>query len=269
MNTITAKSGIATLLVALWCLAVGAAAEPFAGAVDRAHYVATHNLQGRLFHVQGLALDRDHVFATSVDGVHRRAWLHRFNRATGTLEAARDLTDGGRYHIGGVSLVGTSLWVPVAEPRAHSSARLIELDSETLAVRRSFVIPDHLGCVAARAGLLVAGNWDSRELYLIDPDHPGRWRRVANPSETHWQDMKFVGSLLVGGGTTSPWSGAIDWIDWPSLKLVKSIRNGASGAIRPFGPGGALSGEGMAIEGREVYLLPEDGPAHVFHFRLD
>lgn len=269
MNRNIAKSVIGTALIGLWCLSIGAAHEPFAGAIDQAHYVATQKLQGKLFHVQGLELDQAHVFATSVDGRHHRAWLHRFNRASGALEARIDLTDGGRYHVGGMSLVGTSLWVPVAEPRAHSSARLLEIDSRAMVVRRSIVIPDHLGCVAARPGLLVAGNWDSRELYLIDPDRPDQWRRIANPSSTRWQDMKFVGNQLVAGGYTSPWSGTIDWIDWPAMKLVRSIHDGAIGAIRPFGRGGALSGEGMAIEGRELYLLPEDGPGRVFHFRLD
>jgi hypothetical protein len=81
--------------------------------------------------------------------------------------------------------------------------------------------------------------------------------------------MKFVGSQLVAGGILTWWSGTVDWIDWPSMKLRRTLRAGAIGPFKPFGRGGPYTGEGMAIEGRELYLLPEDGPSRVFHFRLD
>ena len=81
--------------------------------------------------------------------------------------------------------------------------------------------------------------------------------------------MKFVGNQLVAGGAITPWSGAVDWIDWPSLKVVRTLRAGAIGPIRPIGRGGPYTGEGMAIEGRDLYLVPEDGPSRMFHFRLD
>ena len=65
------------------------------------------------------------------------------------------------------------------------------------------------------------------------------------------------------------WSGAVDWIDWPSMKVTRTLRAGAIGPIRPVGRGGPYTGEGMAIEGRDLYVVPEDGPSRMFHFKLD
>jgi hypothetical protein len=185
-----------------------------------------------------------------------------------------DVSDGARFHPGGISISGGSIWVPVAEYRPDSSAVLVEIDAESLTVRRKITVADHLGCVAASGRTLVAGNWNSRLLYIFDLEQldrgrPAPPRVVPNPSSTHYQDMKFVGRQLVAGGSRTLWSGTIDWLDWPSLKLVRTLRSGAVGLARPFGRGGAFTGEGLAMEGRNLYLLPEDGPSRVFHFTLD
>jgi hypothetical protein len=92
---------------------------------------------------------------------------------------------------------------------------------------------------------------------------------VKNPSATHFQDMKFVGGKLVAGGNIGWLEGTIDWIDPARMRVTRSLRAGFIGTVRPFGRGGPITGEGMAIEGRELYVLPEDGPSRVFHFRLD
>jgi hypothetical protein len=123
--------------------------------------------------------------------------------------------------------------------------------------------------VAASSRTLVAGNWDSQLLYIFDPKTGKQVRVVPNPSATRYQDMKFIGNQLVAGGYLTLWSGAVDWIDWPSMKLRQTLQAGTIGTIKPFGGGGPFTGEGMAIEGRDLYLLPEDGPSRVFHFRLD
>jgi hypothetical protein len=87
-------------------------------------------------------------------------------------------------------------------------------------------------------------------LYIFDLDTNAPPRVVPNPSWTQYQDMKFVGRQLVAGGSRTLWSGTV-------------------GVIRPFGRGGAYTGEGLAMHGRDLYLLPEDGPSRVFHFTLD
>lgn len=263
------RSGFSLALLVLWSFSVAATRQPFAGVIEHARYADAILLQGEVFHVQGVALDPQHIWITSVDGAHRRGYLHEFDRASGRVLRRIDVSDGPRYHAGGIALAQGTIWVPVAEPRAASSAVLLGIDAASLRVTRRIAVADHLGCVAVQGTTLVAGNWNSRQFHVIDLAQRGRDRVVANPFPTAYQDIKFVGHHLVAGGTQTLWSGTLDWIDWRRMTLERSLHASTLGPIRPFGRGGAFTGEGMAIEGRDVYLLPEDGPAHLFHFRLD
>ena len=105
--------------------------------------------------------------------------------------------------------------------------------------------------------------------YVFDRVSGRLVRTVPNPSGTAYQDIKFVGNHLVAGGTRGPLAGSLDWLSWPALRVGRSLHAGLQGQIRPFGRGGPYTGEGMAIDGRDLYLLPEDGPSHLFRFRLD
>ena len=265
----TMRSGLTALFLALSSLSVAAAADRFNGAIEHAHLVGTLKLDGELFHVQGLELDERRIWVTSIDEKNRKAYIHEFDRRTGTLQRRLDLTEGAKYHPGGISISDGSIWVPVAEMRPKSTAVLVEIDADTLQIRRKIHVPDHLGCVAASGSTLVAGNWHSRLLYVFDLSGSAPVRIVRNPSPTRYQDMKFVDGQLVAGGTRTLWSGAVDWIDWPSMKVTRTLKAGAIGPIRPIGRGGPYTGEGMAIEGRNLYVVPEDGPSRLFHFRLD
>lgn len=256
-------------LLLLSSLSVAASPEQFGGAIERAQLRGALKLDGELFHVQGLEVAGGHIWVTSVDQASRKGYLHQFDRATGRLLRRLEMTDGARYHPGGISISGGSIWVPVSEYRPDSSAVLIEIDAESLAVRRRIAVADHLGCVAASGDTLVAGNWGSRLLYVFDRATGAPVRVVPNPSSTQYQDMKFVGGQLVAGGARTLLSGAVEWIDWPSMQIRRTLRSGAVGVVRPFGRGGAYSAEGMAVEGRDLYLLPEDGPSRVFRFTLD
>lgn len=263
------KAAAAALLVTVSTLSVAAVPDLLDGSVEQARPMGATALQGELFHVQGLALEPGRIWVTSVDGASRRGYLHLFDRATGRLLRRLDLTDGLRFHPGGISLSGRSLWVPVAELRPHSTTLLLEIDTATLAVRRRIAVPDHLGCVAVAGTRLVAGNWDSERLYLFDLARGARMRSMANPSSTHFQDMKIVGGQLVASGNRSWWDGTVDWIDLASMTVTRSLHAGAVGALKPIGRGGPLTGEGMAIEGRDLYLLAEDGPSRMLRFRLE
>lgn len=255
-------------LLAVSSLSVAAAPTRHDDALESARLVGTRTLDGELFHVQGLAMDERRLWITSVDRSSRKGYLHEFDRRSGTLVRRIELTDGARYHPGGISIAGRSIWIPVAELRPNSSAQLVEVDADSLKVRRRITVADHLGCVAASGDVLVAGNWDSRLLYIFDLTS-GRRRVVANPSATHYQDMKFVDGQIVAGGTRTWWSGTVDWIAWPSLRVARTLRAGAVGPVRPFGRGGPYTGEALAIEGRDLYVVPEDGPSRLFHFRLN
>lgn len=263
------KSGIFAMLHLLSSLSVAAAPGAFDGEIEHARLLGALQLQGEVFHVQGLALDRQHIWVTSVDHGADRAYIHEFDRITGRPLRRLELTDGTRYHPGGISISNGSIWVPVAEMKADSSAVLVEIDAETMRIKRKIAVADHLGCVAVSGRTLVAGNWDSRLLYVFDAATGRQLRVMPNPSATHYQDMKFVGDTLVAGGNQSWLTGTVDWIDWSSGKVTRTLRSGAIGPVRPFGRGGPYTGEGMAIEGRDLYVVPEDGPSRVFHFRLD
>ena len=265
----TVRSSLTALFLVLSSLAMATAPDQFDGGIEQARLLGTLELQGELFHVQGLELDSRRIWVTSVDQENRKGYIHEFDRFTGKLLRRLELTDGARYHPGGISISGRSIWVPVAELKPKSSAILVEVDADSLRIRRKIHVADHLGCVAASGRTLVAGNWDSELLYIFDLSSNAPVRTVPNPSSTHHQDMKFVDGQLVAGGSLSLWSGAVDWIDWPTMKLKRTLRAGAIGPVRPLGRGGPYTGEGMAIEGRELYVVPEDGPSRLFHFRLD
>jgi hypothetical protein len=264
-----ARPALAAAFLLLTSLSVAAEPTAFEGGIEQARLRGALPLQGELFHVQGLEIAGAHIWVTSVDRANRKAYLHQFDRKTGRFLRRLNVSDGARYHPGGLSISGTSIWVPVAEYSPESSSVLVEIDTETLTIRRKIPVADHLGCVAASKHILVAGNWDSRLLYIFDLRRAAPPRIVPNPSGTRYQDMKFVGQQLVAGGSRTLWSGTVDWIDWPSMKLKRTLRSGAIGLARPFGRGGAYTSEGLAMQGRNLYLLPEDGPSRVFHFTLD
>ena len=250
-------------------LALSAAAQqpavhppPQVSGVENAVLVQTLPLNGRLFHVQGIDVDAAHLWVTSVDKEAHKGYLHEFDRRTGNLIREVEVTDGPRFHPGGFSLAGESIWVPVAEYRAHSSAVIEEIDRRTLTIKRKIPVADHLGCVAFTGSELIAGNWDSRQFYVLDLS--GKVVRVFdNPSTTQYQDIKFADGKLIGSGSLTPSTGAIDWFAWPSMKLLRTVKSGVTDRQKTF------TGEGMAIKGKDLYLLPEDGPStRLFHFTI-
>ncbi len=64
--------------------------------------------------------------------------------------------------------------------------------------------------------------------------------------------------MLVASGVFTRTTGAIDWLEWPSLKLIRRLNAGTDDH------GILFTREAMAIEGDDLYLLPEDGPGRLF-----
>jgi len=255
-------AGLLTLLLSSVMLSQQAAAPAVSG-VEGARLADVHVLEGTLYHVQGIALDKDYVWVTSVDAANKRGYVHQFVRATYRFERRVNVSDGALFHPGGISVTGNSIWVPVAEYRPNSSAVLLELDKQTLEVKRRILVKDHLGCVAVMPdGGLIAGNWGSRRFYVFD--RKGKQTRVIdNPSPNQYQDIKFVDGMLVASGNLTKTTGAIDWYAWPSMKLIRSVQAGVTDKGRLY------TAEAMALEGNDLYLLPEDGPSRLFHFVLE
>lgn len=218
-------------------------------------------LQGPLHHVQGIDVEAEIVWVSSVERATQKGYLYRIDRRTGRQLVVVEVQDGERFHPGGIALDGDDVWVPVAEYRKLSSAWIERRDKKTLALKSRFRVADHIGCVAVSKGRVYGGNWDSLKIYTWTPD--GRELAVAeNPSGTRYQDLKFRGRSLVGGGLREQGAGAIDWLHPETLALERRI------PVATTDRGVVFTNEGMTVHGNRLYLLPEDDPSRLFVFRL-
>jgi len=223
--------------------------------------VRTVPLTGATHHVQGIDFDETRLWVTSVDPSARKGYLLLFSLPGGELLRTVEIGTGDRFHPGGMARDGDSLWIPVAEYRRNSSATIQRRNAQTLELEFQFEVSDHIGCVAAGPDVLVGGNWDSRKFYLWD--RSGKLQRtVDNPTPNGYQDIKFAEGRLVGGGVLPGKTGAIDWLEYPSFRLLRRMEAGRTSRGVPY------TNEGMAVRGNRLLLLPEDAPSRLFEFRL-
>jgi hypothetical protein len=182
-------------------------------------------------------------------------------RASGAVLESIEMQQGSKYHPGGMSSDAESLWIPLAEYKPAGSSMIQRRSRKTLHLISEFSVLDHIGCVAVTPERIIGANWDARELYFWTNE--GKlMRKAANPTGNAFQDLKFSEGRLVGSGLLTDKSGAIDWPELPSLRPVRRIPVGRTDR------GVAYTQEGMAISGRNVWLLPEDAPSRLFIFRL-
>jgi len=233
----------------------------YAQSLDEFPLLRVIELKGKTYHVQGIEADDAHLWVTSVDRSTQSGYLQEFSLPDGALIREVKVEDGARYHAGGVSGAGGSLWIPVAEYKPNSTSVIQKRSKRTLAIEKQFAVQDHIGCVAVSGDTVIGGNWDSRDLYFWNTDG-ALLRKVPNPTQTSFQDMKAAGEMLVGSGGFPGGAGAIEWIDLATLKSVKRITVGKTDR------GASFTREGMLIRGYELMLLPEDGPSRLFVFRL-
>ena len=236
------------------------AADPVEESLERWRQGTTVPLQATLHHVQGIDIEGGILWVSSVDRATEKGYLSRFDLATGRLLKQIEVQEGKRYHPGGISLSGDSIWVPVAEYDRDGPATIQRRNKTTLALEASFSVNDHIGCVAVTPEGLIGGNWDSRILY--------RWRtdgteigHAANPQPTRYQDLKWSDGYLLGSGGLERGAGAVDWLDPVDYKLVRKIRAHQTDRGVPF------TNEGMTLRNGSLYFLPEDDPSRLFVFR--
>ena len=250
----------------LWWSALAAAggrlrAEQENETLDSFPLLRTITLQADTHHVQGVERFGGSVYVTCVERARRKGHLYEFSYPSGALARHVETGDGVRYHPGGISIYGGSLWAPVSEYRPGSSTVIQRRRLPALELESEFVVQDSIGCLAAGADALAGGNWNSRQIYIWD--HAGRLKNKAdNPNGSAYQDLKFVAGRLVGGGLLATGDGAIDWMEFPSLRLLRRIKAGRTSRNV------AYTHEGMAIYGPELLLLPEDAPSRLFVYRL-
>jgi hypothetical protein len=118
------------------------------------------------------------------------------------------ISDGHRYHPGGLDYDGEFLWLPVAEYRPNSSADIYRIDPTTYDVTKLFTVSDHIGGVVRdqETGHLVGQSWGSRRFYdwTVGGRQKGFWL-----NENHlldYQDCEYVDSrkALCSGVTGLP-----------------------------------------------------------------
>jgi hypothetical protein len=217
-------------------------------------------LRGETHHVQGIEVAGSRLWVTSVDRAARRGLLFAYDLPAGSLLQTTEVHDAAKYHPGGISSDADSLWIPVAEYRPGGVTLIQRRRKSTLELIQHFTAGDHIGCLAVTAEHVIGANWDAREFYFWT--HEGRLlRKARNPTDNAFQDLKISGRYLVGGGLLPDQSGALDWLELPSLRHVRRVRVGKSDR------GVAYTHEGMALSGRDLYLLPEDSPSRLFVFR--
>jgi hypothetical protein len=216
-------------------------------------------LEGETHHVQGIDVDNGTLWVSSVDAKSRRGWVFVFDRKTGKMKHSVEVQNGDRFHPGGLSREGTSIWVPVAEYRRSSTTNMQKRNAQTLALETEFAVNDHIGAVAVVKDQLVGANWDAREFYVWSKSGK-EIQKLANPTGVAIQDMKYVNGTLIAGGLRKDKSGVVVCLDWPSLKVLRTMETGKTDR------GVTFTQEGLAVQGRTLYLLPEDGPSRLFGF---
>jgi hypothetical protein len=219
------------------------------------------DLKGETYHVQGIDFEGDRLWVTSVDTAARKGYLQEFSLRTGTLRHRIEVQDGERFHPGGITVAAGSIWIPVAEYRPYSSSVIQRRNKRTLELEFSFRVPDHIGCVAIAGNRAIGGNWGSREFYAWDL-RGNLLQRMPTPTENAYQDMKYDQGHLIASGLLPERAGAIDWLSFPDLRLLRRISVGNIDRGLPF------TREGMAIRGERLLLLPEDETSRIFEFRL-
>jgi hypothetical protein len=230
-----------------------------AGDIELIHEVP---LQFDTYHVQGLEVTEQFYFVTSVDRKHNRGWLFKINRKNADLHSKMELTDGTLIHPGGIQFDGRYLWVPNAEYKRESRTMICGVDPDSLEIRRSFPVDDHIGAIASDGKNLLYGvNWDALNFYTWDFEGHLK-QKVDSPTSMAYQDIKYLAGKLLCSGHKGG-NSAIDIIDPESWTLVKRIDLPRDGWTKTLGS------EGMAYNGN-LYFLPVDGPdSKIMIFTLD
>jgi hypothetical protein len=218
-------------------------------------------LKTKTAHVQGIDTDGVHLWVTSVDRDTRKGYLQEFAVADGRLERTVEVQDGARFHAGGIAADADSIWIPVAEYRASSTATIQRRNKRTMELEFQFPVADHIGCIAVTSQLVIGGTWDSRDFYVWD--HQGKLiRKVAASSGNAYQDLKVRDGQLIASGLLSGNRAAVDWVDISSMKLIHRAAFGNTDRSQP------LTREGMTVFENRLWLLPEDGDSRLFVFDL-
>lgn len=210
-------------------------------------------------HVQGLCVGAEWFWISSVDKSGKTGWLYRVDRATLRVVEEQPLTRDQQFHPGGMQLREGCLWVPLAEYRPRSTARVVSVDPHSLRERRGFDVLDHLGAAASDdQGRIYAANWDARQVYVLSPQGEVL-RREESRTGVAYQDWEWHDGALFAAGQTAiagTKTAVVDVLDGGDFTLRR--RYLLRGQVRSGGTN--FSREGLSVFEGKFYLLPEDGP---------
>ena len=154
-------------------------------------------------HPQGITPWGEHWLVSTVRW-ERAAGALLVLDASGELVDSLDVTDGERFHPGGLDRSGDGCWAAVAEYRPGSTTTVMWID-EHLDATTAFRFPDHLGAICQLDdSTLFAVSWGSRTWYRLDVDG-----RVLDAHENvsavvDLQDLQSLpGRQVVGTGVGS------------------------------------------------------------------
>ncbi len=244
-------------------------------------------LQFDMFHPQGMAIVNGDVFVSTVEVINRTQGVgkgHVFKVGPDGAAAAHvEMTDGPRYHPGGIDFDGTSVWVPVAEYRPDSSSVVYALNPGSLEFREVLRFDDHLGAIvhAAATNRAVGVSWGSRRIYRWTSTtegsdvHIGDNRAEPIPNRSHYVDFQDAQSLsgtslMLCGGLKNYRSpngnfalGGLELIDMETLEPKHQV------PVPLWEPGGRpMLQNAFHCEATETglrfWFLPGDGKATIY-----
>lgn len=225
-------------------------------------------------HPQGLTTIGDDWLITTVFPFTRSGTVVCVDRS-GSVVRSLDVTDGDRFHPGGVdcSAPDNGAWIAVAEYRPNSTTVVVHVDAN-LRVTKRFAVDDHLGAVCDLGdGTLFAVSWGSRSLYRLSHDGVVLERR-ANPSHVvDYQDLRVIapGIVLASGVADMTVSGTpiqlggLALLDTVTMSIVHEVPIGAS---MPSGRSITYNGVHVTMRDTSVRLhcLVDDTTAAIGHW---
>lgn len=200
-----------------------------------------------------------------------RGWLFKFD-AAGQLLGQLELTDGAKYHPGGIDYDGQYLWVPVAEYRPNSRSNIYRVDPETLAAELVFAENDHIGGIVhnLHRGTLHGVSWGSRRLYtwkvagekngapIVSSDWVPNAQFYIDYQDCHYQGIEYM--LCGGVASYSIPSGSItfDSIAFGGLDLVdlRRARPEHQVPVNLFIDEGTEANPGLALTHNAFWVEP-------------
>jgi len=236
-------------------------------------------------HTQGLYVtNQDYIVTGRVDTPPRRPVVLRFCRDRSAQYETLSLKalagpNGTLDHPGGFDRDADGVfWIPLSTSHSRGPTKLIgislrdgKLPDDTSEIARMIDVPDHLGAVCCLPDRkLLAANWDTRNIYLIDStsgellekfDHDD-YLRDSGAIRLAVQDWKFdpAANRAIAGGLDKSrdrkpdQSQAVVAVVDPAARSVVEIHRLPS----PDGAGKPVTNEGLAVHGGKLYLLPDD-----------